>query len=45
MILVIKNPALRRFSKIALPFVLMPAAIVLGSVVFGEKSMPGPFWC
>jgi len=38
MILVIKNQALRRFLKIALPFVLMPAAIVLGSMVFGEKK-------
>ena len=38
MILVIKNAALRRILKIALPFVLMPAAIVLGSRVFGEKQ-------
>ena len=38
MILVIKNAALRRFLKIALPFVLMPAAILLGSWVFGEKE-------
>ena len=38
MILVIKNPALRRFLKIALPFVLMPAAIVLGSLVFDAKK-------
>ena len=38
MILVIKNAALRRFLKIALPFVLMPAAILLGSRVFGEKQ-------
>ena len=38
MILVIKNAALRRFLKIALPFVLMPAAIWLGNLAFGEKK-------
>ena len=38
MILVIKNAAVRRILKIALPFVLMPAAIVLGSMAFGEKK-------
>lgn len=38
MILVIKNPMLRRVLKIALPFVLMPLTIWLGNLVFGEKK-------
>ena len=38
MIFVIKNPQLRRFLRLALPFVLIPAAVALGVYVFDEKS-------
>lgn len=33
----IRNPALRRFLKIAVPFVLIPGVVVLGAVVFRAK--------
>ena len=38
MIFVIKNPQLRRFLRLALPFVLIPAVVALGVFVFDEKS-------
>lgn len=38
MIFVIKNPRLRRFLRVALPFVLIPASVALGVFVFDEKS-------
>lgn len=36
--IVIKNRAVRKILKIAVPFVLIPAAVAVGIVVSGEKS-------
>ena len=38
MIFVISNPRLRRLLRILIPFVLMPAVIILGVCIFPDKS-------
>ncbi len=37
MIFVIKNDKLRRFLRVALPWVLIPIVVIAGSAAFGEK--------
>ncbi len=36
--IVIKNEKVRRFLKIAVPFIFMPVLLILGTVVFDEKK-------